>query len=222
MGQRDPYGLQDTGHPMAGMLSTMSWIRSIDYATADDRLRRAYDRVRGPHGEIDNILAVHSLRPHTLDGHMALYKNVLHHTANRLPTWLLELVGIHVSLLNGCDYCVEHHLAGLRRLLTDDDRTDGLLEAVRRRTYADIGPREDAILRYAERLTLAPASVTAADLEPMRTAGLDDGEILEVNQVVAYFAYANRTVSGLGVTTHGDVLGLSPPDSDDEGPWSHQ
>jgi uncharacterized peroxidase-related enzyme len=178
--------------------------------------------VRGPHGEIDNILAVHSLRPHTLDGHMALYKNVLHHTANRLPTWLLELVGIHVSLLNGCDYCVEHHLAGVRRLLTDDDRTDGLLAALRRRTYADIGPREDAILRYAERLTLAPASVTAADLEPMRTAGLDDGEILEVNQVVAYFAYANRTVSGLGVTTHGDVLGLSPPDSDDEGPWSHQ
>jgi len=24
MGQRDPYGLQDAGHPMAGMLSTMS------------------------------------------------------------------------------------------------------------------------------------------------------------------------------------------------------
>ena len=222
MGQRDPYGLQDAGHPMAGMLTAMSWIRSIDYATADDRLRRAYDRVRGPNGEIDNILAVHSLRPHTLDGHMALYKNVLHHTANRLPTWLLELVGVHVSLQNGCDYCVEHHVAGLRRLLTDDARTDGMLEAVRQRAYADIGPREDAILRYAERLTLAPASVTEADLEPMRTAGLDDGEILEVNQVVAYFAYANRTVSGLGVTTGGDVLGLSPPVSDDEGPWSHQ
>jgi uncharacterized protein YciW len=37
----------------------------------------------------------------------------------------------------------------------------------------------------------------------MRAAGLTDGEILEVNQVAAYFAYANRTVSGLGVTTHG-------------------
>jgi uncharacterized protein YciW len=54
----------------------------------------------------------------------------------------------------------------------------------------------------------------------MRAAGLTDGEILEVNQVVAYFAYANRTVSGLGVTTHGDVLGLSPADTEGDD-WSH-
>lgn len=44
-------------------------------------------------------------------------------------------------------------------------------------------------------------------------AGLSDGEILEVNEVTAYFAYANRTASGLGVSTLGDVLGLSPADS---------
>jgi uncharacterized protein YciW len=56
----------------------------------------------------------------------------------------------------------------------------------------------------------------------MRAAGLDDGRILEVNQVVAYFAYANRTVQGLGVTTAGDVLGLSPADSDDAGAWGHR
>ena len=55
----------------------------------------------------------------------------------------------------------------------------------------------------------------------MRAAGFDDGEILEINQVVAYFAYANRTVQGLGVTTRGDVLGLSPPDSDDGAGWRH-
>jgi hypothetical protein len=37
--------------------------------------------------------------------------------------------------------------------------------------------------------------------------------ILEVNQVVSYFAYVNRTVLGLGVTTAGDTLGVSPNDS---------
>jgi hypothetical protein len=51
---------------------------------------------------------------------------------------------------------------------------------------------------------------------------MDDGEILEVNQVTAYFAYANRTVLGLGVTTEGDVLGLSPNDSDDPLNWTHR
>jgi uncharacterized peroxidase-related enzyme len=200
----------------------MSWIRRIDYASSEGRLRQAFDRVRGPHGEIDNILAVHSLRPHTLEGHMALYKNVLHHTANSLPTWLLELVGIRVSMLNGCDYCVDHHAAGLRRLLSDDERADALLAAARAGAYDALSPQEAAVLRYADRLTQQPASIVEADLESMRAAGLDDGEILEVNQVVAYFAYANRTVQGLGVTTTGDVLGLSPADTDDAGSWEHR
>jgi len=198
----------------------MSWIKQIAYADATGRLRQAYDRVKGPHGEIDNILAVHSLRPHTLEGHMALYKNALHHTSNRIPTWELELVGVHVSLLNGCDYCVDHHFAGMRRLLADDDRAKELRAALEARAYDGLDARKAAMLRYAERLTLAPAEVTEADLGPMRAAGMDDGEILEVNQVAAYFAYANRTVLGLGVSTVGDVLGLAPADADDAS-WHH-
>ena len=51
-----------------------------------------------------------------------------------------------------------------------------------------------------------------------RAAGLDDQAILELNQVVAYFNYANRTVQGLGVDTAGDILGLSP----DGAGWQHR
>ncbi|MEO7296235.1 MAG: alkylhydroperoxidase, partial [Candidatus Limnocylindria bacterium] len=80
--------------------------------------------------------------------------------------------------------------------------------------------RQFAMLAYARRLTLEPSEVTPDDLGRLRAAGLEDGEILEVNQVAAYFAYANRTVQGLGVTTDGDVLGLSPADSD-ASEWHH-
>jgi len=45
------------------------------------------------------------------------------------------------------------------------------------------------------------------DVDALRTAGCDDGEILEVNQVCAYFNYSNRLLNGLGVTTEGDVIG---------------
>ncbi len=76
-------------------------------------------------------------------------------------------------------------------------------------------------MRYAEKLTLAPAEVVEGDIEALRAAGCDDGEILEANQVIAYFAYANRTALGLGVTTEGDILGLSPS-SDDPDEWSHR
>ncbi|MCY3773899.1 MAG: alkylhydroperoxidase, partial [Gemmatimonadetes bacterium] len=40
-----------------------------------------------------------------------------------------------------------------------------------------------------------------------RDSGCSDGEILEVNQVVAYFNYSNRLLNGLGVTTDGDEIG---------------
>ena len=37
--------------------------------------------------------------------------------------------------------------------------------------------------------------------------GASDEEILEVNQVCAYFNYSNRTLNGLGVSTEGDTIG---------------
>ena len=94
----------------------MSWIHTIDYQDSEGKLRKLYDRVRQPDGYIDSILLVHSLRPHTLQGHMMLYKNVLHHQDNALGKWFLESIGVLVSLLNQCTYCVEQHFVGLKKL----------------------------------------------------------------------------------------------------------
>ncbi|SVD60919.1 uncharacterized protein METZ01_LOCUS413773, partial [marine metagenome] len=63
--------------------------------------------------------------------------------------------------------------------------------------------------------------VTEEIVTELRNLGYDDGEILEINQVSAYFGYANRTVLGMGCSTVGDILGLSPNDSDDPDNWSH-
>ncbi|MGB0507743.1 MAG: alkylhydroperoxidase, partial [Pikeienuella sp.] len=60
-----------------------------------------------------------------------------------------------------------------------------------------------------------------ASVIALRSKGWSDGEILEINQVVAYFNYANRTVLGLGCSTEGDILGLSPNQSDDPDNWNH-
>lgn len=201
----------------------MTWIKTLSYGEAAGRLRKLYDRVKGPDDNVDNIMMAHSLRPHSMEGHMALYKNVLHHSANSLPKSLLEMLGVYVSLLNGCGYCVEHHFQGLQRLLGNAERGHAIRAALEAGQPEDaLSGRELAAARYAERLTEDPRSLNAADVQTLREAGFDDGEILEVNQVVSYFAYANRTVLGLGVTTEGDELGLSPNDSDDPDNWSHR
>jgi uncharacterized protein YciW len=80
---------------------------------------------------------------------------------------------------------------------------------------------QSAALAYARKLTLSPGDIVQQDIDALRTAGLSDGEILEINQVASYFAYANRTVAGLGVSTEGEQLGLSPHDSKDPADWGH-
>ena len=201
----------------------MTWIDTVAYEDASGKVKTLYDRIKGPDDNVDNIMMAHSLRPHTMEGHMALYKNVIHHSRNTLPKWLLETVGVYVSLVNECAYCVDHHYAGLRRLLGDDARAAAIraaLEASEPERVFD--GRELAALRYAARLTRAPARITRDDIDRLRQASLGDGEILELNQVAAYFAYANRTVLGLGIDTDGDILGLSPGDSDDMDNWTHR
>jgi len=201
----------------------MTWINTISYADASGKLKILYDRIKGPDNNVDNIMLAHSLRPHTMEGHMALYKYVLHHPRNVLPKAYLETIGVYVSLLNQCQYCVEHHFAGLKRLLSDDDRAHEIHVALANgNPAAAFADRELAGLQYAERLTTSAEAMSNDDIEALRAAGFDDGEILEINQVTAYFAYANRTVLGLGINTDGDIIGLSPGDSSDPDNWSHQ
>lgn len=201
----------------------MSWIRLIPFNEAEGKLKRLYQKVTGPSNNVDNIMMVHGLRPHTMTGHMALYKNVLHNSNNTLPKWYLETIGVFVSLLNNCDYCVEHHFSGLKRLLNDDEKSSAVKKSLEEKTFNTV--LSDAYsegLKYAEKLTKNPSELLKADVEKLKEKGITDGEVLEINQVVSYFNYANRTVLGLGVSTEGDILGLSPNNSDDENNWNHQ
>lgn len=200
----------------------MTWITTISYEDASGTLKKLYDRIKGPDNNIDNIMMAHSLRPHSMEGHMSLYKYVLHHPRNALPKSYLETIGVYVSLLNECRYCIDHHFAGLIRLLQDDSRATAIRSALDNKDPAAAFDGKDlAGLEYVEKLTTNAAAMSASDIEALREAGFEDGEILEINQVAAYFAYANRTVLGLGINTEGDDIGLSPGDSSDPDNWSH-
>lgn len=200
----------------------MTWIKTIPYEHADAALLKLYDRVKGPDNNIDNIMLAHSLRPHSMNGHMTLYKNVLHHSRNTIDKWILEMIGVYTSMLNKCNYCVEHHFIGMKHLLKDDAHAHNIREALQSGNWTGLfGAKVEAVFDYVSKLTQNPSNISSDDIDSLRRAGWDDGEILEINQVTAYFNYANRTVLGLGVNTDGDVLGLSPKNSSDEQNWRH-
>jgi uncharacterized peroxidase-related enzyme len=200
----------------------MTWINTVSYDDSEGELRELYDRIKGPDNNVDNIMLAHSLRPHSIQGHMTLYKYVLHHPRNTLSKAYLEAIGVYVSSLNHCEYCVEHHFAGMARLLDDPVRSAAIREALEKRRPEDaFDGAELAGLRYASKLTRAAGDLNEDDVAALQSGGLDDGQVLEINQVTAYFAYANRTVLGLGVAIAGDDIGLSPGDSSDPDNWSH-
>ena len=175
---------------------------------ADADLKEALDAARTPHGTIDNVMRVHSLRPNTMHGHIKLYRAVLHDEANTLPTWLQEVIGSYVSALNECDYSYANHWKNAAYLIADKSRADAIEDALKRRCLTDVfDGAELALLQYAETLTLTPGKMKEANVRALQNAGLDDGQILEANQIIGYFNYVNRCLNGLGVTTQGDVIG---------------
>lgn len=201
----------------------MSWIKVIGFEEATGKLKSIYNKIKGPNNQIDNVLSIHSLRPHTLTGHMSLYKNTLHHSNNTFPNWMLEFLGTYTSYINKCNYCYEHHFAGMKRFLNNDKKAEELRLHIKNGSLANyLSEKEYALISYAHKLTLKADSLSKADISYLKTQGYNDGEILEVNQVVAYFNYANRTVMGLGVNTDGEVLGLSPSNKNDERAWDHK
>ena len=190
-----------------------AWIKMILDEEADDALLDTLKLARTPHGTVDNVMRVHSLRPNTMRGHLVLYRAALHDDANTLPEWLQETISSYVSILNDCPYSLANHWANARHLIGDDARADAIEKALQTRTPETVfDGAELALLRYAEKLTRRPGAMVEADVIALREAGLDDGQILEANQIIGYFNYVNRCLNGLGVTTDGDIVGYYAKD----------
>lgn len=140
-------------------------------------------------------------------------------SAHSLPFWFLETVAAYVSAANNCGYSFTHHWANAKRLIKRENKAraaanraaldiDTVLPALLNAQPAlAFAGKERALLDYAHKLTVSVGRMARADYDALKAAGCDDGEIVEVNQVVAYFNYSNRLLNGLGVTTEGDVIG---------------
>ncbi len=193
-----------------------AWIKMIGDEEASDDLMDALSEARTPHGTVDNVMRVHSLRPNTMRGHVKLYRAALHDDANTVPMWLQETIASYVSILNDCDYSLGNHWANARHLINDGERADRIELALK----ADAPERvfdgvELAMLTYAKKLTVDAGNMEEDDLIAMRNHGADDGQILEVNQIVGYFNYVNRLLNGLGVTLEGDTIGYYASSEED-------
>lgn len=64
---------------------------------------------------------------------------------------------------------------------------------------APLPEAEKGLLRYAEKLTLAPSTVTQLDVDALKALGWADEAIFDAVTVTAMFAFFNRWIDGNGV-----------------------
>lgn len=188
-----------------------AWISMVSDEDACDDLLDALALARTPHGTVDNVMRVHSHRPNTMRGHVALYRAALHDASNTLPEWLQECIASYVSILNNCPYSLANHWANARHLINDNEKADAIEAALHSNSPESLFTGQElALMQYAKKLTLTPGAMTHSDVLALKNTGLDDGQILEANQIIGYFNYVNRLLNGLGVSTDGDTVGYYP------------
>jgi uncharacterized peroxidase-related enzyme len=187
----------------------MAHIETIGPGDATGELAELYRRVANKDGTVDHVMCVHALNPASLRAHFEMYDGAMHHDSP-LTRAERELVAVVVSRLNGCRYCLRHHLAQLKGLWPEDRHPTADDMATGR--VGRLADREAALVTYATKLTTNPHAMEGADVARLREAGLEDRAILDLAQVVGYFAYVNRIVQGLGVDLEGAgfTIGQSP------------
>ncbi len=190
-----------------GENTRISYLPVPDREDVPEGVTRLWDKSQEAFGFVPNVF-----RGQAVNGEQFLawwgYFNLLVNKEGHLSNADRELLAVVVSSVNRCDYCAISHGAALRTY-TGDARTADLVGVNWRQ--ADLPGREHAMAAYAERLTLYPAEVTEADLQPLRDVGLDDHQIVELVQVVGMFNLTNRVSTALGLVANEEYHQIGRP-----------
>jgi uncharacterized peroxidase-related enzyme len=166
----------------------MAWIGLIEPEAAPAEVKEIYEKVlRGKPGNVQKAMAH---RPEMLKSFLAFYGSV----GRSLDRKLYELIYIRVSLINGCRYCTQHHVASSKRVgLTGEDWS-----ALKAGDYSRYSSKERAALVYVEKLTRSPHDIADADFVPLKQE-YSDAEIVDVHALTGLANFTNRFTGPLGL-----------------------
>jgi uncharacterized peroxidase-related enzyme len=137
-----------------------------------------------------------AVSPNTLRRFMTYYLDLMSPTKGRLPLRERELLAVIVSHENGCGYCTLNHTQGLADALKDPVRAKRIATD---HHLVDLSEREEALAELAVAITQDPRSVNEEDFAYLHDLGLDDEEIAEAIEIIAWFNHSNRLAVPLGI-----------------------
>lgn len=165
----------------------MARVAPIEADQASPEVKELYEKtLKGKPGSVHKLLAH---RPELLKNFLSFYGSV----GRTLDRRLYEMVYIRVSIINGCRYCLQHHLSASKRVgLTADDWA-----ALKAGNYSTFTPKELEALAYTDKLTRAPQTVADDDFFRLKTH-FGDPEIVDLHLLVGLANLTNRFTDPLG------------------------
>ncbi len=174
----------------------MPWISTVSPDEATGRLAEAYEWQAKRLGEPTEFTLLGSLEPELVYARLLLYK-ASERASSKLTERQRTLAGHVASVVNDTPHCTSRSVIKLRELgYSAED-----IAAIESGRFETLPPDEAAVAVYAEKLTRSPGAIVEADIDALRAAGLEDHEILDLNNQVAHLNYTNRVANGLGLRT---------------------
>jgi uncharacterized peroxidase-related enzyme len=118
------------------------------------------------------------------------------HKPSPLSAGLRELIAAYTSSLNNCEFCMKAHAAVAAELFGDESLVWSVIHNLE---SSDLDEKNKSLLRFVHKVTLAPASITAADTQSLNHIGWDDASIFYAISACALFNFYNRWISASGV-----------------------
>jgi uncharacterized peroxidase-related enzyme len=171
------------------------WITSVPPEHATGALAEAYQSQFEKIGRVTELTQIGSLYPDLVAARLLLYA-VVDATPSDVPDHVRRAIALLTSVLNGCLFCTAGHI----EKLTEAGHGE-LAQAIK----ADPGgavtgdTQADAALSYARKLVTDPRHIVEEDVTALRRAGWSDLDILDINNISAYYCYINRVAAGLGL-----------------------
>lgn len=166
----------------------MARISLVNPEAAPAEVKEIYEKtLRGKPGNVQKAFAH---RPEMLKNFLSFYASV----GRSLDRKLYEQIYIRVSVINGCRYCTQHHIASSKRVgLTAED-----WNALKNGDYSRYNDKERAALTYIEKLTRTPQAIGEADFGPLKQH-FSESEIVDIHVLTGLANLTNRFTDPLGL-----------------------
>jgi uncharacterized peroxidase-related enzyme len=151
-------------------------------------------------GLIPNVLVAYAHNPEKLRAFSLMY-NTLMLGPSGLSKLEREMIAVAVSSLSRCWYCLVAHGAAVRVLSGRPELGEAL---VMNHRYADITPRQTAMIDFARKMTTDSAGIDETDRAALRDHALTDADIWDIADVAAFFNMSNRMASAVGMVPNGE------------------